>query len=496
MTQTQVIEELRSRPQAKRIELDALYPCDPKELIGYFADETHYDTLVQEDCDVYVAGVKVLAFRKSVFPKLKEGAKGDPKTWEYLRWASRDLYSDQRGLVAGKELTTDLEGRVSNGILNFFKKAFADNVSSVEEAMDIVGMSPDPSKYIIRVTEIKKDFPSISERLAPLEAEIRKKKTPEDRKEELKKEKGKILGEWFELWLKEKWDSAEDRVKEAKWADNRYISKQLRSNKCYSNVLGAFDRGARNPYGRLTGTTLKNYEEFVRHRDVYQTASDVLLETLGDRWTVLHEKFSKVQDPHYNLFGTVFTALTLNWNFRCAMHYDANNCEGGVAVLSAMTQGDYEGHYLVFPELRCAFDLRDGDFLAGDNQGLIHGNTAMKPKSPDAERVSLVFYSRERMTLLEGLDCEECRKDFMQYCGKNLQEKGTGHSTWNGVWSGQWTSQEWLDYREQKGMTHCGNGNYWGTKPFRNKTSGEVKLSTHSPGEDWEHLEVWEESTK
>jgi len=146
------------------------------------------------------------------------------------------------------------------------------------------------------------------------------------------------------------------------------------------------------------------------------------------------------------------------------MHYDGNNCEGGIAVLTAITQGEYDGHYLVFPEIRCAFDLRDGDFIAGDNQGLIHGNTAMIPKPPDAERVSFVFYSRERMTVLDDLECEECRRDFMRYAAENHKEYGTGHKTWNGVWSGMWRSPEWMSYKAKHGMERCSNTNYWGTE--------------------------------
>lgn len=463
-----VICNLRSRPAPRRIDLEALYQCDPKDHIGYFADETNYDHLIQEDCDVYVNGVKVVAFRKSLFPKLREGSKGDPKTWEYFRWAARDLYSDQRGLVAGRELTTDLETRVTNGITNFFKKAMAGQVSSVEEALKIASLSPDYGKLTVRITEVKKDFPEIATALEPVEAELRKKKTSEERKVELKAQKGEILSQWFPKWLKSSWDKAADKAAEAKRADDRYISKQLRSNKCYSNVLGAFDRGARNPYGRLTMTTLKDYEGFVRHTDIYQTACAALKETLNTpenpRWDKLYERFHAVKDPHYNLFGTVFTALTLNWNFRCAMHYDGNNCEGGIAVLTAMTQGDYDGHYLVFPEIRCAFDLRDGDFIAGDNQGLIHGNTAMVPKTPDAERVSLVFYSRERMTLLDDMECEDCRRDFMKYAAANHTQHGKGHKTWNGVWQGMWKSPEWLEYKNQRGMERCSNTNYWGTE--------------------------------
>ena len=463
-----VLCDLRSRPALRKIDLDALYKCDPKDYIGYFADETSYDNLIQEDCDVYVAGIKVVAFRKSLFPKLKEGSKGDPKTWEYFRWAARDLYSDQRGLVAGRELTTDLEIRVTNGIVNFLKKAMAGQVTEVEEALKIVALSPDQGKLTVRITEVKKDYPEIAKALEPIEAELRKKSTSEERKVELKKAKGEELAKWFPTWLSQTWAGAKDKAAEAKRADDRYISKQLRSNKCYSNVLGAFDRGARNPYGRLTATTLKNYDGFVGHTDIYKTACAALKETLNTeenpRWDRLHDRFGNVKDPHYNLFGTVFTALTLNWNFRCAMHYDGNNCEGGIAVLTAMTQGEYDGHYLVFPEIRCAFDLRDGDFIAGDNQGLIHGNTAMIPKTPDAERVSFVFYSRERMTLLDDMKCEDCRRDFMKYAAENYTQYGKGHKTWNGVWQGMWKSSEWMKFKKLNGAERCSNTNYWGTE--------------------------------
>ena len=463
-----VAYDLTSRPAPSEIHLNELYKCDPKDYIGYFADESNYDRIIQEDCDVYVGGVKVVAFRKSLFPKLKEGSKGDPETWEYFRWAARDLFSDQRGLVAGRELTTDLEIRVTNGILNFFKKAIAGQVTEVEDALKIVNLSPDPGKLTVRVTEIKKDFPEIAKALEPVEAELRKKTTSEERKAELKKVKGEELAKWFPTWLYQTWAGAQDKAAEAKRADNRYVGKQLRSNKCHSNVLGSFDRGARNPYGRLSATTLKNYDGFVGHTDIYQTACAALKETLNTkenpRWDHLHDRFSNVKDPHYNLFGTVFTALTLNWNFRCAMHYDGNNCEGGIAVLTAMTQGEYDGHYLVFPEIRCAFDLRDGDFIAGDNQGLIHGNTAMIPKTPDAERVSFVFYSRERMTLLDDMECENCRRDFMRYASENHTQYGKGHKTWNGVWQGMWKSPEWLDYKAKHKLERCSNTNYWGTE--------------------------------
>jgi hypothetical protein len=88
----------------------------------------------------------------------------------------------------------------------------------------------------------------------------------------------------------------------------------------------------------------------------------------------------------------------------------------------------------------------------------------MIPKTPDAERVSFVFYSRERMTALDDMECEDCRRDFMRYAADNHKEYGNGHKTWNGVWSGMWKSPEWMTYKAEHGLERCSNTNYRGTE--------------------------------
>jgi len=458
---------LRGRPAPRRIDIESFYHCNPEDYIGYFADESGYDNLIQEDCDVYVGGMKMIAFRKSLFPKLKEGAAGDPETWNYLRWAARFCPTDQRGLAAGRVLTQDVDSRLTCGQENFFRKTRMGKVMTLEEALEMVRSSPDYSLVPMRISAVKEKYPEIDEKQAPLEKELFKRSISDERRAEIKEQRGVILRSWFEPWLIDVWSKAEDKVACATETEKELVTAQFRANKVFSNILGSFDRAARLPYGRLAATAAKKYEEFVSHKDIYQTACSALKETLNTpdnpRWDKLYEKFSKVKDPNYNLFGTCFTTVTLNWNFRTAYHLDGNNCEGGIAVLTAMTKGEYEGHYLVFPEIRCAFDLRDGDFLAGDNQSMIHGNTAMIKKTPDAERVSLVFYSRERMTRLDDLECENCRKDFLAYAAVHHTEHCKSRKgNWGGVWINMWKSQEWMDYKKKNGMERCTNTNHWG----------------------------------
>lgn len=95
--------------------------------------------------------------------------------------------------------------------------------------------------------------------------------------------------------------------------------------------------------------------------------------------------------------------------------------------------------------------MKDRDFIVGDTQSLLHGNTEMVNKSEDAERISLVFYSRENMVYLDDLDCESCRRDFMKHSVTHLQEKGKSHRDRRGVWPGMWTSPEWEAFRKERG---------------------------------------------
>lgn len=115
----------------------------------------------------------------------------------------------------------------------------------------------------------------------------------------------------------------------------------------------------------------------------------------------------------------------------------------------------------------------------------------MEKLSQDAERISLVFYSRENMVLLDDLECEQCRRDFIKFSLSSLKEKGKGHKDWKGVWPEMWISPEWLEFRKAKGMEHCSNSNWQLSTPYRSLETGEVKLFKRDPGPKWEHLEVY-----
>jgi hypothetical protein len=148
----------------------------------------------------------------------------------------------------------------------------------------------------------------------------------------------------------------------------------------------------------------------------------------------------------------------VNWNFETFYHYDGNNNPGGVAVLTALTNESYSGEkfagsYFVIPAMRLAFDIRTGDFFVGDNQGLMHGQTAQKNKCEDVDNIVYVFYARENVTKLESWDVECCRREFVEYakgCLGGKYGKGEDHR-FMGLWGGMYQSDEWIEYKSK----HC-----------------------------------------
>jgi len=449
--------------KVREIRVPALHKCEDDKYLGYWASEKDYDEYIHEDVDVYIGDEKTpaLVFRVKALKTITKDI--SKEGYDYWQWVSKALFSDQRGHAAGREIVSNPEIRLTVGQDMFFKQATKGKIQTLEEARAVIDSDTRLSRSTFYVKKTEQDNLVNMEEVEKWSTIVRKKKgTPEELTVALdNRNKAKLT--WFENWLQQEWLSAEDKVAAARAGKKRYVTNQPRANKCHSNIVGAFDRSARIPYGRLSGTTLANYEGFASFAPFYQEVNQTLKETMPDDWKRLYDKFRKVKDPRYNLFDTAFTTLTVNHNFQTAFHRDGNNCENGIAVLSAITQGTYDGFGLIFPELRLGFDLRDGDFLAGDNQGLIHGQLPMTNASPDAESIWFVFYSRERMVSLDSIECEICRKDFMDYASKNLRDaRGTGEAKWNGIYEGMWTSDEWNDYKEE----HCpeaSNTNYWCT---------------------------------
>ena len=122
---------------------------------------------------------------------------------------------------------------------------------------------------------------------------------------------------------------------------------------------------------------------------------------------------------HENLYDTSFTTITVNKNFRTAVHKDKGNVEGFLSSMIVASQGSYHGSYLLFPEYKIGVDIRDGDIIIFNPQlkhcnsvmyetdedkkyneflelkpTLVNGNPYIAGDEFSAKRYSLVFYQR------------------------------------------------------------------------------------------------------
>ena len=453
----------------RQIKIEALRDCPEKEWLGKWPERADIEKIFHEDVDVYLPdGTIAIVFRVGVLKSTLPVSKGGtltPENHKYWQWVSKALYSDQRGHAAGKDIVTNPEIRLTLAQWEFFMQATRTKqpLVNVEEARALIASDTRPSRNTYYITKVEADGLVDLEEIERWDSICRKKNvSAEDRKEATQKRNIAKLA-WFDNWFEKEWAPAEDRVAAAKAGKKRYVTIQSRANRCYSNVLGAIDRSGRLPYGRLTVSTTKRWEEFETNKPFYYEVNELLKQNLPDKFSVLSERFGQVKDQRYNLFGTAFTTITVNNNFQVAYHRDGNNAQGAVAALCVMEQGKWDGYEFVFPELGIGFNIREGDIFIGDNQGLIHGMLPFENESADAENVMFVFYQRDQIVGLDDLECEDCRRLFMAHVVENFPEKGTGEPKWAGSYAGMWSSPEWDAYKKEHNMERCSNTNYKAT---------------------------------
>jgi hypothetical protein len=87
--------------------------------------------------------------------------------------------------------------------------------------------------------------------------------------------------------------------------------------------------------------------------------------------------------PAYRIGTTAFSTVTVNNNFRTALHKDAGDFKDGYGNLTVLERGRYHGGETLFPQYGIGIDLRAGDFVAMDVHEW-HCNAPMTETAEDA----------------------------------------------------------------------------------------------------------------
>ena len=154
------------------------------------------------------------------------------------------------------------------------------------------------------------------------------------------------------------------------------VSKMKVNNQVASNPIGFYESGknfADLPC-RLTHFTRTNFEKYNEGLPFIQHIDKLFQKLIPEA----HNKQLSRADtkPLLKIPKTSFSTVTINRNFRTAMHRDAGDFKDGFGNLTVIERGKYHGGYTIFPQYGVAIDLRNNDFVAMDVHQW-HCNTPM-----------------------------------------------------------------------------------------------------------------------
>jgi hypothetical protein len=206
----------------------------------------------------------------------------------------------------------------------------------------------------------------------------------------------------------------------AKYMQNGKLSKMRVNNNVYSSVLGYFEA---TPFMglpcRLTSYTQKYFKEYRAGVTYIKQLDSFFKELTPDAHTKQLARAKK--NPTYQIDGTAYSSVTVNRNFRTALHKDAGDFREGFGNLSVLEFGDYSGGHTLFPRYGIGFNMRTGDYLAM-NVHEWHCNTEMfetaEQKKYNKRLPKIYDVSPESGTL--GQDKPYTRISFVCYLREKL----------------------------------------------------------------------------
>ena len=145
------------------------------------------------------------------------------------------------------------------------------------------------------------------------------------------------------------------------------ISNMKVNNQVASSVIGYFDQtkhlGLKLPC-RLSHFARTNFEKYEAGIPFIQNIDKAFKELIP----LSYQKQLMVaqRKNHVRIPKTSFSTVTINRNFRTALHRDRGDYKDGFGNLVVLERGKYQGGYTMLPQFGIGVDVRHGDFLAMD----------------------------------------------------------------------------------------------------------------------------------
>jgi len=200
------------------------------------------------------------------------------------------------------------------------------------------------------------------------------------------------------------------------------VSKMKVNNPVYSTPVGYFDKSTgglgKDLPCRLTSFTKTNLEEFENGRPFLKEIAENYKSIRPEEYNIQNQRADLKTD--FKIPDTPFSTVTLNRNFRTALHKDAGDF-GGVACLSVLEEGKFNGGIFMIPRFGIGVNMRHGDLLIADVHQF-HCNTELwtTPEQDEYNKFNCPSFKKiNKETGVAGLEHDFTRMSFVCY----LREK-------------------------------------------------------------------------
>ena len=202
------------------------------------------------------------------------------------------------------------------------------------------------------------------------------------------------------------------------------FSKMKVNNQVASNPIGFYEQshnlGSKLPC-RLTHFTRTNFDKYHEGLPFIKRVDEMFQKLIPESHKKQLNQANK--KPHFKIKETCFSTITINRNFRTALHRDAGDYKGGFGNLTVIERGKYHGGFTILPQFGIAVDVRTNDFLAMDVHQW-HSNTPIYETKEDKlfnDTLPKVFKDNEEVGT-EGIYENYTRLTFVCYLRENISK--------------------------------------------------------------------------
>lgn len=165
-----------------------------------------------------------------------------------------------------------------------------------------------------------------------------------------------------------------------------------------TGVIGYIDSSNSKFPCRLTQYSRKYFDQYQKGLPFIERMDVLMQELVPEQHRIQKEACKQAVDHEnqsYTIQDTAFSTVTVNKDFRTALHMDSGDYRQGFGTI-AIISNKVSGGWLLFPQYQVAFVLESGDFAAVDVHEW-HCNSPIVKHGDDAYRYSFIAYFRERL---------------------------------------------------------------------------------------------------